>query len=270
MRDTEGTANSAPSEKARGCVDRIPLSFSAAMPPMAFVVLVLLGVLLGLRWRRAGAAIAVPSSVLAYACSTPLVSSWLLATAAAMPVASSAPSLSARAIVLLAADALRTPPPNEQDWPGPLTLERMVKAADLARSTGLPILVTGGPIPHSHGTFAEMISAALRQDFGVEVHWREDRSRNTYENAAFSASILKSEGIGSVYIVAQDWDMPRALWAFENAGVTGIPTPAGKPSMAPSDLTLSDFFPSARGFEYSFYALHELMGLAYYRWRYGS
>jgi uncharacterized SAM-binding protein YcdF (DUF218 family) len=248
----------------------IPFSFSAAMPPMIFIVLALLGTLAGLRWRWFGAVIAIPSVLLLYACSTPLVSSWLLAMSAAAPVPTTTASSDAQAIVLLAADAQGGRLPSEPDWPGPLTLERMVKTAALHRETGLPILVTGGPIPDSNGTYAETIAATLKSAFNIEVRWQEKRSRNTFENAAFSASILKHEGVAKVLLVAQDWDMPRALWAFERAGMNAVPGAAGRTSVGPHDLEPSDFFPSPRGFHDSFYALHEIMGLRYYRWRFGS
>lgn len=247
----------------------IPLSFSAAAPPMVFVVVGLLGALLGLRWRRLGAVFAVPSAILLYACSTPLVSSWLLALAAAAPVPPPPGSASAQAIVLLAADAERGQPPDEPDRPGPLTLERIVKAAAVHQSTGLPILVTGGPIPESSGTYADMMSGAMKEAFGIDVRWREMRSRTTLENAAFSAAMLKQEGISTVLLIAQDWDTPRAVWAFEKAGLIAIPAAAGRASMGPGDPRPADFFPSVRGFQDSFYALHEIMGLRYYRWRFG-
>ena len=236
---------------------------------MVFIVLALVGVLVGLRLRWAGAAIAIPSAIFLYACATPLVSSWLLAVSATALVPTATATLNAQAIVLLAADAQRGQPPGEADWPGPLTLERIVKTAVLHRSTGLPILVTGGPIPQSSGTYADMVSTTLKETFGIETRWREGRSKNTLENAEFSASILKREGIATVLLVAQDWDMPRAVWAFERAGMTAIPSAAGRASLGPHDLEASDFFPSPRGFQDSFYALHEIMGLRYYRWRFG-
>lgn len=248
----------------------IPLSFSAAMPPMIFIVFALLGALAGLRWRRVGAAITISSLLLLYACSTPLVSSWLLAVAAATPMETTIAASDAQAIVLLAADAQGSRLPSELDWPGPLTLERIVKTVALQRETALPILVTGGPIPESHGTYAETITATLKNAFNVEVRWQEGQSRNTFENAALSASILKRDGIARVLVVAQDWDMPRALWAFERAGMIAIPSAAGRPSAVPHDFEPNDFFPSARGFQDSFYALHEIIGLRYYRWRFGS
>jgi len=247
----------------------IPLSFSAAAPPMVFIMLTLLGVVAGLLWRRLGAVIAIPSVLLLYACSTPFVSAWLLAVSAAAPVSTTATTSQAQAIVLLAADAQRGRPPGEPNWAGPLTLERIVKAAALYRSKGLPILASGGPIPQSSGTYADMMSSAIKDTFGIDVRWRETRSKNTLENADFSVPMLKHDDISTVLVVAQDWDMPRALWAFERAGIVAIPSPAGKGSLGLRDIDPSDFFPSARSFQDSFYALHEIIGLQYYRWRFG-
>ena len=41
------------------------------------------------------------------------------------------------------------------------------------------------------------MSRALQEDFGVPVRWREERSRNTFENALFSAEMLRQAGVGS-------------------------------------------------------------------------
>jgi len=260
---------SLPGPEDRSSMHGIPLSFSAAAPPMIFVVLALIGALAGLRWRRLGALVAIPSTVLLYAFSTPAMSSLLLAIAAATPVSADIAAQPAQAIVLLAADAQRGQSPGSPDLPGPLALERIVESAALHRTTGLPILVTGGPIPESSGNYADMMSAALKKDFGIDVQWRETISRNTLENAALSAPILKQAGITTVLVVAHDWDMPRALWAFRRAGLSALPAVAGRPSLWPEDLDPSDFFPSARGFQDTFYALHEILGLQYYRWRFG-
>ena len=59
---------------------------------------------------------------------------------------------------------------------------------------------------------------SLRDDFQVPVSWVEDASDDTWENAAFSAEILKKRGIHSVYVVTQGWHMRRAMLAFRHAG----------------------------------------------------
>jgi uncharacterized SAM-binding protein YcdF (DUF218 family) len=246
------------------------LSFSFLMPPMIFIASSLLGLVVGWRWRRTGFALAVFSMLLTYACSTPLVSSFLLALAAAEPMPRAGAAVEPQAIILVTADARWANSPTERDEPGPLTLERIVETARLYRALGLPVLVSGGIDRRSGRSLAVMASAVLEQDFQVPVRWREERSTNTFENAAFSATILSRDGVSKALVVAQDWDMPRLLWSFDQSGIGAVPSPAGVPSSGISRVELEDFLPGYRGFQDSFYALHELLGLPYYRWRYGA
>jgi uncharacterized SAM-binding protein YcdF (DUF218 family) len=247
-----------------------PLSFSFLMPPMIFIVSSLLGLVASWRWRRTGLAVSAISILFLYACSTPLVSSSLLALAAAQPMPRAGTPPEPQAIVLVTADARWANSPAERDEPGPLTLERIVETARLYRSLGSPVLVSGGIDRRSGRSLAAIAGAMLEQDFQVPVRWREERSTNTLENAAFSAPILMRDGVSKALVVAQDWDMPRIVWSFDRIGIVAIPAPAGVPSSGIDRIELEDFLPGYRGFQDSFYALHELLGLQYYRWRYGA
>ena len=161
---------------------------------------------------------------------------------------------------------------------GPLTLERLAEAARQERRLGLPVLVSGGrPDQKTNDTLAGMMSAALQNDFGVPVRWLEDRSRNTFENAAFSAEILRRANVPSALLVVQSWEMARALWSFRAVGYPVIP--AAPLQLAPGEqaneraappLTVSSFFPQVPALLVSYNALHELIGLGWYRWRYGD
>src|SRR6516164_11436200 len=73
-----------------------------------------------------------------------------------------------------------------------------------------------------------MMSEVLQGDFGVFVQWREDRSRNTFENASFSAAILRRARIPAALVVAHRWDMARALWSFRAGGYPVAPMPTHK------------------------------------------
>jgi uncharacterized SAM-binding protein YcdF (DUF218 family) len=115
---------------------------------------------------------------------------------------------------------------------------------------------------------AELMSAALHDDFGVPVRWREDGSANTYENAALSAEMLRRAGVPTALLVTHPWHMARALWSFRAVGYLVIPaSPHGREL---SLLSSSSFFPQVPALLSSYYALHEFIGLGWYLCRYGD
>jgi uncharacterized SAM-binding protein YcdF (DUF218 family) len=113
---------------------------------------------------------------------------------------------------------------------------------------------------------AALMRAVLERDFAVPVSWSDDRSRTTYENAVYSAQLLKADRVMSVVIVTHAWHLPRALWAFERAGLRPVPW------RAPRDFIrlrrIDDFLPSIAALHDSSFALHEMIGGVYYRLRY--
>jgi uncharacterized SAM-binding protein YcdF (DUF218 family) len=169
------------------------------------------------------------------------------------------------AIVVLSADAQRSGIPGVPDTVGQLTLERLAEAARQQRRLGLPILVSGGG-PRG-ASLAVLMSGVLQEDFRVPVQWREERSRNTFENALYSAEILRGAGIRAALVIAHPWDMARAVWSFRAVGYPVVPS-AIPESESPS-LSVAAFLPQVPALLESYYALHELIGLAWYRVRYG-
>lgn len=168
------------------------------------------------------------------------------------------------AIVILSADGVRIPGPVDLD-PGLLTLDRIRAGAALARRTGLPVLVSGGAIPGAKTTLAEMMTASLKDDFGVTDRWEENRSLDTWENAEFSAAILREAGIRRIYLVTHDWHMRRSLLAFRHFGLDPVPVSVRAPYTPPP--TVRGMILSPVAWFNSFIALHEWVGLAYYALR---
>ncbi len=176
-----------------------------------------------------------------------------------------APNLSGRsinpqAIVVLGGDIRRGAPEFGGDTVGPLTLERVRYAAKLHRETALPILVTGKLV-------AIAMKEALNQDFGVEVQWVEPAARTTFENAKFSAALFRNEGIRTAYVVTHAWHMPRSVEAFENAGLNAVAAPTAFTPIS-RGTRLADYVPFAQALTNGGYAIHELLGLVWYRLAY--
>ncbi|WP_411382209.1 YdcF family protein [Pseudomonas sp. MPB26] len=133
----------------------------------------------------------------------------------------------ADAIVVLGSGRERGDPAWGTDQPTGIGLERQRYAARLAKASGLPVLTTGGLHYGTPPSEAELMAVSMRDDFGVTVRWKEERSRTTWENAQMSAEILLPQGIKRVVVVTQAWHMPRAVWSFEKAGFTVVPAPMG-------------------------------------------
>ncbi|PWG74936.1 hypothetical protein DF186_15320, partial [Enterococcus hirae] len=67
----------------------------------------------------------------------------------------------------------------------------------------------------------------LQRDFGVATRWLEERSRTTWENALFSAEMLRAAGVERVVLVTSAAHMPRSRWCFEQNGIEVIAAPVG-------------------------------------------
>jgi uncharacterized SAM-binding protein YcdF (DUF218 family) len=169
------------------------------------------------------------------------------------------------AIVILSADVSRSSDTPETLDIGFLSLERIRAGAALQRTTGLPVLVSGGLVGQSKVSLAALMTQSLGTDFATPVRWQENTSRTTWENAANSAAILHAEGIRSVFLVTHAWHMRRALIAFRHFGI--IATPAPVPFSRIVHFRRGEFVPAVGAWEDSYYALHEWIGCAWYELR---
>lgn len=177
-------------------------------------------------------------------------------------------ALTAKAIVILAGGSFPNAVEYGRDAPSNLTLERLEYGAFLHRETGLPILVTGGS-PESSKPEAETMLRVLQDEFGVPVKWVETKSMDTRQNALYSAALLAPSGVKRVLVVSHAWHLPRAQIAFANAGLEMIPAPTrfGHALQKDPGYAIFAFLPQVRALAKSTYALHELLGMIWYRLR---
>lgn len=236
-----------------------------AMPPTGLVLLIVCGLLLRGRWHRFGRRVAWVSLILLLLFGMPVISSsLLLALESGLPMTPPADH-PPEAIIVLGAEVIRAHQEKLHIRPGLLTLDRLRTAAALQRRTGLPILVTGGTTQPNTPAVGLVMQQSLTEDFGTPPRWVESKSIDTWENARYSADILRAEGITSVYVVTSAWHMRRVLLAFEGTGltVTAAPTSLNDP-LGPG---LNDFVPSASGWQTGYFAMHEWIGYEWYKLR---
>ena len=236
------------------------IAVSMLIPPFGFATLAFLALLLpqGSRSRRTllGASV-LGLIVLGMPAVADVMLYRLEANMAAPPTGSPPP----KAIIVLGGDIRHT---SESPFVvvGLLSLERLETAARLQRKTGLPVLISGGTIQRDTPPIANIMADTMRDDFHVPVQWRETQSTTTWENARFSAEILKQAGITSVYVVTSVWHMRRALLAFRGTGLTVTPAPT--PPDRRDGPAIGDFVPGASTWVVSYYALHEWIGDVWY------
>ena len=244
------------------------LSYSSLIPPSLFILLAMSVLFSPGDGGAPGLVLATAAVVCLYLAATPFVASLLIR--AAIGLSGRIPTLPLPAppgaIVVLSAGYWHSSRPGGRDVVDPMTLERLAGAVSEQRRTGLPILVSGGWLENADNSLAAMMTDALGTDFRVPVRWREDRSRTTYENALYSAEILRRAGIPSALVVTNSWHMARALWSFYAVGYPVVVAPLDDGQ--PFSRTLSRFFPQVAALAASNDALHELIGLVWYEIRY--
>ncbi|MDQ6973377.1 MAG: YdcF family protein, partial [Mariprofundaceae bacterium] len=146
---------------------------------------------------------------------------------------------------------------------------RTLYAARLAKKIGLDVYATGGK-PFNLEQDAEgdvMRNVLLDQGLDADHVFAEKLANNTWENAILMQSMLEKKGISTVILVTSAWHMPRSVACFQAQGLKVIPAPTDYLTKM-SHYDIRSYFPSARAFYDSSLALHEYLGLFFYRWRY--
>jgi len=144
--------------------------------------------------------------------------------------------------------------------------ERMVVPLELLRQRpDLQILFTGG----EGALLGQGLSEADRarifyQSMGVlaERLWLEDRSRTTYENAAFSAKLPGVDPGQRWLLLTSAWHMHRAMATFEKVGWNVTPYAV---DFATGSQTPWTAYSLVRGSRKWGMVLHEVVGLLVYR-----
>lgn len=231
------------------------------LPPAGPILLVMLGLVLLGRYRRAGKTLAWLGACTLLASSLPVVSTWLVDVSGGARALDLSRPLDAQAIVITGAGVRLQAPDYAADTLAPLTLERARYGAYLAKKTGLPVLVTGGVMTRGMSEAALMWNT-LQQEYAVPVRWIEAASRNTRQNARFSAAALLPQGIRRVVVVTHAFDVRRARMEFESAGLQVISAPTGIGFNPRRRLSPRDFVPAPSAFLSSYYACYELAALA--------
>jgi uncharacterized SAM-binding protein YcdF (DUF218 family) len=243
-----------------------PLLASLALPPLAPLLLAALGLMLATGKRRGGLALTALSLAALALLSCHGTAVWLARHALPQFAPASIAQLKTgrvQAIVVLGGGLLPEAPEYGQAQPGPHTAARLRYGLWLARQSGLPVAFTGGVGWAAQGaqatSEANVAARVAQQDYGVTLRWLEAQSRDTAGNARLLAPLLQRDGVQRIALVTDAWHMPRAVAAFEQAGLAVMPAPMG--FVRPIESAMLQWLPSARGLLASQQVLREWMAL---------
>lgn len=195
------------------------------LPPAGLLILIAVGVWLlrrstGTVARRVGWVLVTGAVAALWLLSTPVVADTLSRLTQHYPALDLDQPVDAQAIVILGGGESRGYAP---EYRGPAAgtelLQRLAYGAYVARRTGLPVLVTG------RAPEAIAMRASLAREFGIRTRWLEGLARDTFENAQFSARMLKPAGISRIVLVTTSNHEWRAAHEFEAAGFQVVPAP---------------------------------------------
>lgn len=246
------------------------------LPPAAPLWCIAIGLVAIRGYPRIGRSIAGIGLALAFALSTTLAGQLLIGRIERH----AGPALDATALRALAAGAdpptaivilgggARSDPRERPDVerPNHRSIERAIHGAWVAKTTRLPVLVSGGVPRTGKASEALLMQRLLESGLSTPVRWVEDRSRDTAGNARESAAMLRVAGHRRIVLVTHAYHMPRAKAAFERAGLTVVGAPHGFLG-TPVLGAVSAWLPSALGVEINWLAAHEGLGGLWYALR---
>ena len=251
-----------------------PVIGALILPPVPFLVLVLIGARLLLPRRGLGWLVILISVVLLWlsACSGAVrLANQLLPSPPALgfdrvrELRAEASAKKPIAIVILGSGSESYAPEYGVSSLQAGSLERLRYGLWLAGQTGAPVAFSGGVGYAQDGSAAEAKVAAkiAADEFGRPIRWIESESRDTRDNAALTMALLKPAGIDHIVLVTHGYHMRRALRAFTEAAGPGVRVEAAPMGLAKNlETPTLEWLPSAAGFRDMRQLLREAAGIA--------
>jgi uncharacterized SAM-binding protein YcdF (DUF218 family) len=239
-------------------------------PPLALFLLLSALAVLGYRQRTSFTSLRrvfVAAAAITYLGCTPLISNQV-ATLLESRYPLQLPSETAgnKPIILVLTDGwFRRAEHGYEAHIGEAGWERLEAAIELHKRIGGWLLITGAPSPDGGSSIAEVMAEVMRR-MGVAKGQIlvETRAQNTYENILLSKPFVPRDA-APVWLVTSALHMPRAMAVAERQGFRVIAYPCDFRSNRGTSWRA--WIPSTHGAVAMERSLHEIFGLAIYRWR---
>ncbi len=158
-----------------------------------------------------------------------------------------------------APDLSGTGAPSAETW------VRIGTAVRLQRTLGVPVIVSGGTVFPGKSAEAPVIARIL-VDLGVPAGQviPEAGSRDTRENARYTAEIARRAAYRNPVLVTSAYHMRRAVASFRRAGLEVSPCPVGFQTWPGKRYGPEDFLPDGASLRRSSVAAREYAALIAY------
>jgi len=145
--------------------------------------------------------------------------------------------------------------------------DRLVHATALIKAGKAPLMiVSGGAAPGEPSEASQIRELLLLMGVSDRSLVMEELSRNTHDNAIYTAQLLKERGIQEVLLVTSAFHMRRSVALFEAQGIDVVPAPTDYQRMA-GTVVLPSGVPGVANLSRTSIAIHEIVGYWIYRWR---
>jgi uncharacterized SAM-binding protein YcdF (DUF218 family) len=145
--------------------------------------------------------------------------------------------------------------------------DRLVHAVALFKAGKAPLIVlTGGGVDGARTEAEQMKDLLAVMGVPAEHLLLEAESRDTHDNAVYTAQLLKDRGIQRILLVTSAYHMRRSLALFEAQGLDVIPAPTDFQQLVTPQV-LPPWLPAVSNLSQSTDALHEMVGYLVYRWQ---
>lgn len=269
----------------------------ALLPPGITCILVLLGLIFSMSWRRLGHTMIGIGLALLYFSSIPATTAVLsrIIEPAEVLTIDVAKQLDAQAIIVmggkrnLTANEYGAVDPKNQTLTNTesvdvKTLNRLRYAARLIRaknaqnnSQQIEIILSGGQTHPKGPSRAQIMAAVLKNDFLIKQEpYLESRSLTPYESAMFSLDLISNKEINKVILVGDAWELPRITDAFRHTFKNVASQSNGKLEIIPAPVGFKDskhlglqlWLPQGEAIDQNNKALGEIVSRIVYRYFY--
>lgn len=238
------------------------------LPPGIILILGFSGLLVMARSQLVGKALIYFSFISLWSLSTPIFADKLIAQLQsqypALDLNTLPHSTSSSAIIVLGGGSNAAEEYEMKHSVSDITLSRLRYAVYLVNKTHLPIIVSGGNNKNPLFTEANLMQNVLQNDYKISVNYIENKSINTLEESKYLIPLLIQHKIKTVYLVTNAWHMPRSMQAFKQNDIDIIPAPMGSISLK-HDQFILNYLPSLNALSTSALAIHEFIGMLWYR-----